>query len=226
METNNYTILLIDDEPDILEFLKYNFKKEGYIVKTAADGDEGIKKAIKHTPDLILLDVMMPELDGMETCRQLRKMKQFQETIIIFLTARGEEYSEVAGFDAGADDYITKPIRPRVLLARVKAFLNKRQKEITNGNLTYGSISINIEKREVLVKGEKIQLPKMEFDLLYLLALKPEKVYKREEIYTNVWGDSVVVGDRTLDVHIRKLRKKIGSDYIKTSKGIGYSFVY
>jgi len=226
METNNYTILLIDDEPDILEFLKYNFKKEGYIVKTAADGDEGIKKAIKHTPDLILLDVMMPELDGMETCRQLRKMKQFQETIIIFLTARGEEYSEVAGFDAGADDYITKPIRPRVLLARVKAFLNKRQKEITNGNLTYGNISINIEKREVLVKGEKIQLPKMEFDLLYLLALKPEKVYKREEIYTNVWGDSVVVGDRTLDVHIRKLRKKIGSDYIKTSKGIGYSFVY
>ena len=129
METNNYTILLIDDEPDILEFLKYNYKKEGYIVKTAADGDEGIKKAIKHTPDLILLDVMMPELDGMETCRQLRKMKQFQETIIIFLTARGEEYSEVAGFDAGADDYITKPIRPRVLLARVKAFLNKRQKK-------------------------------------------------------------------------------------------------
>ena len=226
MKTTNYTILLVDDEPDILEFLKYNFKKEGYQVKTASNGTIAIEKAIKHNPDLILLDIMMPELDGMQTCGKLREYKQFRETIIIFLTARGEDYSEIAGFEAGADDYITKPVRPRALLARVKAILTRRKKEIKEGNLNYDTISINVEKREVIVKGEKIKLPKMEFDLLYLMALKPEKVYTREEIYSKIWGDHVLVGDRTLDVHIRKLRKKIGKEYIVTSKGIGYSFAY
>ncbi|HIP49325.1 MAG TPA: response regulator transcription factor [Lutibacter sp.] len=226
MKTKNFTILLVDDEPDILEFLEYNFSKEGYKVKIADNGNKAIKKAIKHNPDLILLDVMMPEIDGMETCRRLRELDQFKETIIIFLTARGEDYSEIAGFEAGADDYITKPIRPRTLIARVKAILKRRKKETTVGDLSYDSIYINVEKREVLVKGEKIKLPKMEFNLLYLLALKPEKVYVREEIYSKIWGDNVVVGARTLDVHIRKLRKKIGQDYIKTSKGVGYSFVY
>lgn len=226
MKAKNYTILLVDDEPDILEFLEYNFKKEGYQVKTANNGNQAIKKAVKHNPDLILLDVMMPELDGMETCRKLRELDLFKETIIIFLTARGEDYSEIAGFEAGADDYITKPIRPRALLARIQSILERRKKENKVGDLSYKGIYINVEKREVLVKGEKIKLPKLEFNLLYLLALKPEKVYVREEIYSKIWGNNVVVGDRTLDVHIRKLRKKIGQDYIKTSKGVGYSFVY
>lgn len=226
MKAKNYTILLVDDEPDILEFLEYNFKKEGYQVKTANNGNQAIKKAIKHNPDLIVLDVMMPELDGMETCRRLRELDLFKETIIIFLTARGEDYSEIAGFEAGADDYITKPIRPRALLARIHSILERRKKENKVGDLSYKGIYINVEKREVLVKGEKIKLPKLEFNLLYLLALKPEKVYVREEIYSKIWGNNVVVGDRTLDVHIRKLRKKIGQDYIKTSKGVGYSFVY
>jgi len=226
MKENTYKILLVDDEPDILEFLKYNFINAGYQVKTASNGIIAIEKAIKHNPDLILLDVMMPELDGMKTCRKLRKYKQFKDTIIIFLTARGEDYSEIQGFEAGADDYITKPIRPRVLLARVKGMFERRNKEITKSNLTYDGIIINVDKREVKVDASKIKLPKMEFDLLYLLALKPEKVFTREEIYTKIWGDDIVVGDRTLDVHIRKLRKNIGEDFIKTSKGIGYSFVY
>lgn len=227
MEKKTYKILLVDDEPDILEFLKYNFENEEFKVSTAENGNDAIKKAIKHNPDLILLDVMMPDLDGMETCRMLRKMSQFQDTLIVFLTARGEDYSEIAGFEAGADDYITKPIRPRAILARVKAILNRRSKffQIKN-NLEYKNISINPEKREVLVHDTKIKLPKMEFNLLYLLASKPEKVFSREEIYTTIWGDEVVVGDRTLDVHIRKLRKNIGKDFIRTSKGIGYSFMF
>jgi two-component system alkaline phosphatase synthesis response regulator PhoP len=225
MEIKSYSILIVDDEPDILEFLKYNFEKENFIVATADNGNDAIQKAIRHNPDLILLDVMMPELDGMETCRMFRKMKQFSETIIVFLTARGEDYSEIAGFEAGADDYITKPIRPKALLARINAMLKRRKiVEQSNVNLDYNTIIINPEKREVVVGKEKIKLPKMEFELLFLLASKPEKVFTREEIYQKVWGDNVVVGDRTLDVHIRKLRKNIGKEFIKTTKGIGYAF--
>ncbi len=226
MEVKPHKILIVDDEPDILEFLKYNFKKEGFKVTTATNGNDAIQKAIHHSPDLILLDVMMPELDGMETCRMLRKMKPFSETIIVFLTARGEDYSEIAGFEAGADDYITKPIRPRALMARVKALLKRRKKDITTPqDLAFDSITISVEKREIIIGGRKRKIPKMEFNLLYLLASKPEKVFTREEIYKEIWGDEVVVGDRTLDVHIRKLRKNIGKDFIKTSKGVGYAFV-
>lgn len=228
MNNSNFNILIVDDEPDILEFLKYNFKKESFKVHTADNGKDGIKKAKKHQPDLILLDVMMPELDGIETCRILREMPQFSSTIIVFLTARNEDYSEIAGFEAGADDYINKPIRPRALLARVKSLLKRRQKtgKTKTVNLVYGDMSIDREKRQVKISDRKIKLPKMEFELLYLLASKPEKVFSRSEIYDNLWGENIVVGDRTLDVHIRKLRKNIGKEYIKTSKGIGYSFVY
>lgn len=228
MNNSNFNILIVDDEPDILEFLKYNFKKENFKVHTADNGKDGIKKAKKHQPDLILLDVMMPELDGIETCRMLREMPQFSNTIIVFLTARNEDYSEIAGFEAGADDYINKPIRPRALLARVKSLLKRRQKteKAKTENLVYGDMSIDREKRQVKINDLRIKLPKMEFELLYLLASKPEKVFSRSEIYDNLWGENIVVGDRTLDVHIRKLRKNIGKEYIKTSKGIGYSFVY
>ena len=227
METKTSKILIVDDESDILEFLKYNFENEGFKVTTADNGNDAIKKAIRYNPDLILLDVMMPELDGMETCRMLRKMEQFSETIIVFLTARGEDYSEIAGFEAGADDYITKPIRPRALLARVKAILKRRKKAITAPqNLVFKNITISVEKREVYIGDNKKKLPKMEFNLLYLLASKPEKVFTREEIYKEIWGNEVVVGDRTLDVHIRKLRKNIGQEFIKTSKGVGYAFVF
>ena len=218
-------ILLVDDEPDILEFLQYNFVNEGYDVTTALNGKEAIKKAIVIQPDLILLDLMMPGLNGLETCVKLRELPQFTDTIIVFLTARGEEYSEVAGFESGADDYITKPIRPKVIIARVKSLFKRRSKnKPSQDNLTYKNISIHFEKREVLVKGEQKILPKKEFDLLYLLASKPEKVFNRDEIYQLIWGDNVIVGDRTLDVHIRKLRKKIGDTFIKTTKGVGYSF--
>ncbi|MEE9349673.1 MAG: response regulator transcription factor [Flavobacteriaceae bacterium] len=217
-------ILFVDDEPDILEILKYNFEKEGYIVYTANNGSEGLLKAKKHQPHLIILDVMMPEIDGIETCRLLREIPEFAKTIILFLTARNEEYSELAGFNAGADDYVFKPIRPRTLIARVKSLL-KRQKNVedTIQPLHFGDLFINPEERLVKIKNETIKLPRKEFDLLLLLASKPEKVFTREKIFSKIWGDDVIVGDRTLDVHIRKLRKKIGKDYIRTSKGIGYS---
>ncbi len=227
MGTKTSKILIVDDELDILEFLKYNFENEGFKVATADNGNSAIQKAIQCNPDLILLDVMMPELDGMETCRMLHKMKQFSETIIVFLTARGEDYSEIAGFEAGADDYITKPIRPRALLARINAILKRRKKAVlAPQNLEFSGITINVEKREVVIGNTKKKLPKMEFNLLYLLASKPEKVFTREEIYKEIWGDDVIVGDRTLDVHVRKLRKNIGKDFIKTSKGVGYAFVF
>lgn len=222
-----YKILLVDDEPDILEFLTYNFRNDGFIVSTANDGKDAIKKALKYSPDIILLDVMMPKLDGMKTCKMLRSKKQFEDTIIVFLTARGEDYSEIAGFEAGADDYITKPVRPKALLARVNSILKRRNKQKKNQPiLSYSSISIDIEKREVVVSDQKIKLPKIEFEILHLLATKPEKVFRREEIYEKIWGDQVVVGDRTIDVHIRKLRVKIGKKFIETSKGVGYAFVY
>jgi len=223
MKNKDYKILIVDDEPDILEILKYNFEKENYIVTTANNGKEAIEIAKKTNPNLIILDVMMPELDGIETCRLLRELPDFSNTIIIFLTARNEEYSEIAGFDVGADDYVTKPIRPRTLIARVKALLKRNSLNIASNDIIIGELTINLEKRLVIKNDLEIILPKKEFDLLLLLASKPEKVFSREEIYKNIWGNYIIVGDRTLDVHIRKLRKKIGEEYIRTSKGIGYS---
>jgi len=224
MINENYKILIVDDEPDILEILKYNFEKEKYIVYTANNGEKGIKKAKKHQPDLIILDVMMPELDGIETCRLLREIPEFSKTIIVFLTARSEDYSEIAGFNVGADDYVTKPIRPRTLIARVKSLLkrNKASKTISN-IIELGELIINLDSRLVIKNDEDLFLPRKEFELLLLLVSKPEKVFTREEIYHKIWGENIIVGDRTLDVHIRKLRKKIGEEYIRTSKGVGYS---
>jgi len=228
MSTTQEKILIVDDELDILEFLKYNFEKEGYAIWTANNGLKAISKAKKHNPELIILDVMMPEMDGIEVCRLLREIPQFKSTIIIFLTARSEDYTEIAGFDAGADDYVTKPIRPRALLMRVKALLKRKKVQETEVESirNLGELTIDMEKRQILIKEKKVALPKKEFELLILLASKPEKVFSRAEIYRNIWGTEIIVGDRTLDVHIRKLRKNIGDKYIKTTKGIGYAFKY
>ncbi|MDD2412482.1 MAG: response regulator transcription factor [Bacteroidales bacterium] len=224
-------ILLVDDEPDILEFVGYNLKNEGFEVNTASNGKDAIKKAIQFKPHLIILDVMMPEMDGIETCNLLREIDELNTTIIAFLTARGEDYSQIAGFDAGADDYITKPIKPKVLISRVKALL-KRHSELklpSIDNKTHlieiGNIIIDKEKYVVLKMGEELILPRKEFELLVLLVSKQDKVFTRDEIYNTIWGDSVIVGDRTIDVYISKLREKLGKNSIKTIKGIGYKFV-
>ncbi len=233
MTEEKLKILLVDDEYDILEFISYNLEKEGYEVYTARNGLEGIKQAEKHQPHLILLDVMMPEMDGIAACEELRKIPSLSNTLIAFLTARGEDYSQIAGFDAGADDYIAKPIRPKVLISRVKALL-KRSGEPALQSGTYNEDSskvligdLVIDKERYLIKmgGKEMVLPRKEFELLSLLVSKPGKVFTREEIYSTVWGENVVVGDRTIDVHIRKLREKIGSEHIKTLKGVGYKFV-
>jgi two-component system alkaline phosphatase synthesis response regulator PhoP len=219
------SILLVDDEPDILEVISYNLENEGFKVYTAANGTAAIKLASKKQPDLIILDVMMPEMDGIETCIQMRTIPTLKNTLIAFLSARGEDYSQIAGFDAGADDYITKPIKPRVLISKVKAIL-RRKKDFSqpSDNLIIDGISINKE-RYVVTKDEKeFSLPKKEFELLCLLMEKPDSVYTRETIMKTVWGGEVVVGERTIDVHIRKLREKFGSEYIKTIKGVGYKF--
>ena len=218
--------LLVDDEPDILEIVGYNLSTEGYQVITANNGLEGVRKAEKERPQLIILDVMMPEMDGIEACEKIRQLPELKDVVITFLTARGEDYSQVAGFDAGADDYIQKPIRPRLLISRVKALL-RRLGNSENGtesptNLQIGVLSIDKERFEVFKSGEKIDLAKKEFDILWLLAQKPGKVFGREEIYRKVWGSNVIVGNRTIDVHISKLREKVGSEIIKTVKGIGY----
>lgn len=231
MSENKSKILLVDDEVDILEFISYNLEKEGYKVYTATNGAEAIKIAEKKIPHLIILDVMMPEMDGIAACEELRKNASLKNTVIAFLTARGEDYSQIAGFEAGADDYITKPIRPKVLISRVKALL-KRTISATSENdksddntVLIGNLIIDKE-RYLIKKGEdEMILPRKEFELLSLLVSKPGKVFTREEIYFSVWGDNVVVGDRTIDVHIRKLREKIGNNHIKTLKGIGYKFV-
>ncbi len=233
MSDSQSKILLVDDEVDILEFISYNLEKEGYKVYTAQNGAEAIKVAEKTLPDLIILDVMMPEMDGIAACEEIRRIPALQHTIIAFLTARGEDYSQIAGFEAGADDYITKPIRPKVLVSRVKALL-KRTSSVGNApvtiiesanTITIGNLIIDKERYLILKDGEEMILPRKEFELLSLLVSKPGKVFTREEIYYSVWGDNVVVGDRTIDVHIRKLREKIGNDQIKTLKGIGYKFV-
>lgn len=225
METNNTKILIVDDEKDIIEFLEYNFKKEGYLVYTARNGVEGKEKALKVIPDLIILDVMMPGMDGVELCKELRDIHDLDNTIIVFLTARGEDYSQIAGFEVGADDYITKPVRPRVLIARVKALLKRKSKQAVAENvIEINTIVIDKDKRDVKIGDQSIHIPKIEFDLLVLLATSPGKIFTREEIYSRIWGNDVYVSDRTLDVHIRKLREKIGTDFIKTIKGIGYGF--
>ena len=220
-----HKILIVDDELDILEFLTYNFEQEGFNISTAKDGIQAIKKAKETHPDLIILDVMMPNLNGIETCKQLREMPTFKDTLIVFLTARNEDIAEIAGFDAGADDYVSKPIRPKTLIARVKTLLKRSLKTNTKSlNLKIGELAIDLEKRMVIKNKIEITLPKKEFQLLVMLAQSPDKVFTRDEIYNEIWGNSIIVGDRTLDVHIRKLRKKIGDNFIRTSKGVGYSF--
>jgi two-component system, OmpR family, alkaline phosphatase synthesis response regulator PhoP len=218
-------ILLVDDEPDIVEFLGYNLKKEGYEILTAGNGKEAIAIAKRELPQLIILDVMMPDLDGIETCRLIREQKGLKHVLIAFLTARGEEYAQIAGFDVGADDYITKPIKPRVFISRVKALLRRlHYTSEPEPSPNFGDIRLDKEKYAVFKKDVEIPLPKKEFRLLELLSSKPGKVFTREYILEQVWGEDVVVGDRTIDVHIRKLREKIGDDYFKTVKGVGYKF--
>ncbi|MDR3350123.1 MAG: response regulator transcription factor [Prevotellaceae bacterium] len=221
-----YKILLVDDENDILDFLSYTLRKENFEVYTATDGRQGVEKALEVTPHLIMLDVMMPNMDGIATCEELRKYDALKNTIIAFLTARGEDYSQIAGFDAGGDDYITKPIRPKVLVSRINALLKRHNSVSNDGTHTpIPSITIDRERFVVYQDGHEVLLPKKEFELLTLLYSKPEKVFLREDIYTSVWGNDIVVGERTIDVHIRKLREKLGDKYIKTIKGVGYKFI-
>lgn len=226
MSTTKHKILIVDDEPDIRELIEYNLKKEGYQVFTASNGQEGVAEAKRVLPDLIILDIMMPKMDGIEACRILRTMNDFKNTFMVFLTARSEEYSEIAGFNVGADDYIAKPIKPRALTSRINAILRRNaQSEVEIENkLEIGDLVIDREAFLVYQRGEKIVLAKKEFELLYLLASKPGKVFTREVILKNIWEDSVVVTNRTIDVHIRKLREKLGDKYVSTVKGVGYKF--
>jgi two-component system alkaline phosphatase synthesis response regulator PhoP len=224
MKKKDIKILLVDDEPDVIEIIKFNLDQEGYQVKTATNGSEAVKKAKKTFPHLIIMDVMMPEMDGIEACEILRKDPKFNNTIIMFLTARGEDYSYVAAFDAGADDYVTKPIKPKILVSKIKALLRRLKKEEETEKLRFGKLIIDKEQYEVTQNGNTLSLPRKEFELLFILASKPDKVVKREKIMEIVWGSEVVVGDRTIDVHIRKLREKIGDKYFKTVKGVGYKF--
>ena len=223
---NRKKILLIDDEQDILEIISYNLEKEGYQVFTAGNGNEGIAKAKEIVPDLILLDVMMPEKDGIETCQDLRKIKELQKTLIVFLSARSEEFSQLAGYQAGANDYIVKLIKPKVLISKVAALLQLGANSQENSNyIEIGDLIIDKDNFKVTKAKEEFLLPKKEFDLLYLLASNTEKVFKREEILERVWGNDVIVGERTIDVHIRRLREKLGINTIQTLKGIGYKLV-
>ncbi len=226
MENDQIKILLADDEADVLEFLSYNLKREGYQVFRAKNGKEALKTAREEKPHLIILDVMMPEMDGIETCREIRQVPGLSDSVVVFLTARGEDYSQIAGFEAGADDYIAKPIKPKVLTSRVKALLrryraNNREPEKT---LTLPDLIINREKYVIIKGGKEISLPKKEFELLALLTSRPNKVFSRDEIFSSVWGNDVIVGDRTIDVHVRKIREKIGLSNIRTIKGVGYKY--
>jgi two-component system alkaline phosphatase synthesis response regulator PhoP len=222
-------ILIVDDEPDILEFLQYNLEKEGFQVETAIDGEEGLIKAHSKVPDIVVLDIMMPRMDGFEVCKVMRKDPKFDNTIITFLTAKDEDFSQIAALDLGGDDFITKPVSPRVFTSRIKALLRRHRGNDSNVQDQIIKIAdLVIDKEKVLVKrkGEKIELAKKEFELFCLLVEKPGKVYTREEIFRKVWGTDVIVGNRTIDVHIRKLREKVGPEYIKTIKGIGYKFEF
>lgn len=217
---------MVDDEPDILEILEYNLTSEGYQVDTAKNGLEALKKADEWKPHLVLLDVMMPEMDGIETCEKLRNNASLSDVLIVFLTARSEDYSQVAGLEAGADDYITKPIKPKVLMSKIKAMLRRFKESDVNTELVEaGDLIINREEYKIVYKGKEIMLPRKEFELISLLASKPNKVFEREEILNRVWGNEVVVGGRTIDVHIRKLREKVGDQHFKTVKGVGYKYV-
>jgi two-component system alkaline phosphatase synthesis response regulator PhoP len=232
MNYNNYKILVIDDEPDILEFISYNLKKEGFNVEVADNGIHGLEAVEKSPPDLILLDIMMPEMDGVEFCRRLRSQKKHDKIIIAFLSARNEDFTQIAALDTGGDDFINKPIRPQVLLSRIKALLRRsasdtdtqRGEVIEFGKS--GEFIIDKEKVSVIIHEKNLDLAKKEFELLYLLASKPGRVFTRDEIFTKIWGSEVIVGNRTIDVHVRKVREKIGEDYIKTVKGIGYKFEF
>ena len=226
MKKKGIKILLVDDDPDVIEIIRFNLYQEGYLISTASDGKKAIEEADREVPHLIIMDVMMPNMDGIEACGLLRKDPRFKETIIMFLTARGEDYSHVAAFDAGADDYVTKPVKPKILVSKVKALLRRLREEDKNQEkLQIGKLIIDREEYQVTLDGKVFSLPRKEFELLFLLASKPEKVIKREKIMEIVWGSEVVVGDRTIDVHIRKLREKIGDKYFKTVKGVGYKFV-
>jgi two-component system, OmpR family, alkaline phosphatase synthesis response regulator PhoP len=232
MNNSDYRILLVDDEPDILEFIGYNLRKENFQVFTENNGKSAIEAAQKIMPHIIILDVMMPVMDGMETCREIKNIQSLENTVVMFLTARGEDYSQMAGFDAGADDYVAKPIKPALLISRIKAHLRRYSPASAETNdsqtgateISAGNIIINKERYVILKEGEEIILPKKEFELLSLLVSRPNKVFTREEIFSNVWGNNVIVGDRTIDVHVRKLREKIGLDCIRTIKGVGYKF--
>ena len=218
-------ILIADDEPDILEFLKYNLEANGFIVFTAEDGKQAIEMATKERPDVIILDIMMPNMDGIEVCRELRERTEFNDTIIIFLTARSEDYSHIAGFEAGADDYIVKPVRLKVFIAKIQSIIRKRSQNTEKFKRKYlGDLIIDYEQRLLFKNGQEFQFPKKEFKIINILTSKPGKVFTREEIYSLIWGNDICVSERTLDVHIRKIREKIGDNYITTVKGIGYKF--
>ena len=229
MDTQNYTLLLVDDEKDVLEFLSYNLRKEGFVVRIANNGKDAIKLSQEINPHLILLDVMMPNMDGIETCEEIRKLPNLKNTLIAFLTARGEDYSPIAGVEVGGDAYITKPIKPKVLISRIKALLkriNINEIEITPPVENVQKALVIDKDRFIIIKnGSEIGLPKKEFELLALLYSRPQKVFTRDEIFTIIWGDDIIVGDRTIDVHIRKLREKIGEEHIVTIKGVGYKYI-
>lgn len=221
----SYKILVVDDEPDILEILQYNLEKEGYVVRTADNGKKGVEEAKDFLPDMILLDIMMPEQDGVETCRQIREIPELQNSYVIFLTARAEEYSEIAAFDVGADDYIVKPIKPRALMSRISALFRRESKKEKNTNqINIGELVIDRSSYTVSVGPQQVILPKKEFELLYFLAQHPHKVFSRDDLLQNIWGSDVYVLARTVDVHIRKVREKIGDGFITTVKGVGYKF--
>jgi two-component system, OmpR family, alkaline phosphatase synthesis response regulator PhoP len=225
LEKISYKILIVDDEPDILEFLGYNLSKEGYQVLKASGGREAIELVKTLNPHLIILDIMMPGIDGIETCREIRQLSLQPQPLILFLTARSEDYSQIAGLDAGGDDYVFKPVKPRVLVSRINALLRRYDtKEPTNGLIVLDDLKIDKERHLVIKNGNEIILPKKEFELLYLLASKPNKVFTRNDILNKIWGDDIIVGERTIDVHIRKVREKIGIDNIKTIKGVGYKY--
>ncbi len=224
MDSNHKKILIADDEPDIIEIIQYNLRREGYEIVTAKDGDEALQAARKHHPDLIILDIMMPKKNGVQVCEILRAQPEFQETLIIFLTALNDDSSEIAGLEAGADDFVSKPISPKVLSSRVNALFRRLHKDQDGKAIEFGEITIDPAKYEVLIKGQQVVLAKKEFELLYLLASRPGRVFLRNEILNQVWGNEVIVGDRTIDVHIRKIRQKLGVDCITTVKGVGYKF--
>lgn len=224
MSNTQFKVLLVDDEPDILEFMQYNLNKEGYTVITAKNGQEAVDVAKREIPHLIILDIMMPVMDGIEACRIIRTLPALKNCIITFLTARNEDYSQIAGFDVGADDYISKPIKPRVLMSRIKALLRRFNENEHDSRLKIGTLEIDREQYLIYKEGQSLNFPRKEFELLALLTSKPGKVFTREDILSRVWGTDIVVGDRTIDVHIRKIREKLGDDLIKTVKGIGYKF--